>query len=268
MLQRISYAGYFLVGLLLSGIFVIVPSTITGSESSNVVVLLLAYIIAIVFVSIKANAGKGEKFAFVLALPVVMVWVWWVFLMGWAFVKPDPEVFADVCRNVGATYIKPPPMKVRSIAYEGDGDHTRRINQYSLTLGTRISDWRISNPPYPESIEFIERQRPDAGNSFRINPDEPYVRSYGTSGVAFPVRSLSADVLVSYQISPMDELPKAVTEQGVVKYEVTVTYRPTNEKLAILRYVIDGKSRRACGVNEDGLMDERKFLLKAIRSAT
>ena len=94
-------------------------------------------------------------------------------------------------------------------------------------------------------------------------PDGRYVLQPRTGGL-YPITDLTADVLVLYRVDPEEELEKAAEAQGLVTYEVTVTDRRTSEKLAALRYVIDAKNMRGCGLTDDGTMSERFFILRSI----
>ena len=75
---------------------------------------------------------------------------------------------------------------------------------------------------------------------------------------------MTADVLVHYEILPEEELRKAENDQGIVSYEVTVTDRRTQEKLAILKYVLDVKKMRGCGLTGEKTMSVRSFVGKVI----
>ena len=70
----------------------------------------------------------------------------------------------------------------------------------------------------------------------------------------------TADVSVQYQISPEEELLKAHSEQGMIRYEMTVVDRRTGEKLATKKYVINAKSKRACGPE----ISDQSFILKSL----
>jgi len=72
---------------------------------------------------------------------------------------------------------------------------------------------------------------------------------------------LSADVLVKYKISRIQ--PKD-WKNGLESVDISVTDRRDGRRLATMRYLLDRQAGRACGATSEGVMDEKKFVLKAI----
>lgn len=255
-----AYVGFTALGLLFSFMGLIFAMT-GGSDAVYVTVvpLFLTYAGAIFYVIKKAKKGDGAKAAFVLALPMPLVSAMHVvFLIGShavSFVIPDSEAFNSECETAGAQFFKAPSAPVRSIAYYRETKYDPPFTKFSVTGGTRITSLSYSNPTHPASIEFIETGPSSFG--------DPYSHHL-QSGQEYGVAAITADALVNYKLSPEEELRKAPTNQGVVKYEVTVVDRRTNETLASLRYLIDSKNGRACGLTGKNVMNERSFVLKAI----
>ena len=225
--------------------------------------LAAAHIGAFVYVYKKAKEGKGRSSAFVLASPLFIVMgAMLIYESGRyavSMLRPDSPAFTKECQTVGAQYYKLPISPAHSIAYGWKNKYEHVYNYYVLTQSTRAESLQHRNYPYPTTIEFTERSYLGRREGLPVT----YVR-FPRQGVQHRISALTADVLVEYQITPAEELKKAATEQGMASYELTVTDRRDGEKLAFLRYVVDAKNRRACGVTENNVMDERAFVLKAI----
>lgn len=266
-----KYVAYFvatIIGLVFSYMG-FVFAMLGGSQGAYLVgtLLLLAYAGVIFFLIRKDRAGKGPQFAFVLALPMVLVTiVLQVFVLGQyglSLLMPDPEPFVAECKNMGVKLEKLPSSPVRSIAYDWDGKYQPPFNRFMVQYGTRITSLGRSDFPHPKSIEFVERKRSNLEGRPALGPDGPYIR-FPQAGAYYSIPALTADVLVHYRVTPEEELRKAETDQGVVVYEVTVMDRRTEERLASLRYMIDAKQRRGCGLTGPSEMSERAFVLRAI----
>lgn len=221
--------------------------------------LLFAYAGAVSYVIKKARAGEGVKSAFVLSLPMPIVSAMHVvYLIGSnavAFAVPDSETFSSECKTAGAQFIKPPDSPVHSIAYYRETKHPPHFTSLSVSWGTHISSLSYDNPPGHPTLEFTETGPNIVGAPYTHRP---------TTGSEYGVDALTADVLVKFNMSPEDELQKALGSQGVVNYELTVIDRRTNEKLAFLHYVTDTINRRACGLMGEKKLSESAFILKAI----
>jgi hypothetical protein len=246
------------VGLFFSFVFLIFSMTGGRSTSDSILgLLIVAHIASVAFVAWKANKGTGSSVALILIFPAFFVTAgMWLFLIGrhlLSYVHPDSPEFASECRTAGPHYFQPPSSLVKSIAIIIDGKYEPTFNSFKLGLGHHISSLNMSNHPYPDSIEFIERGR--QGGKF-----EHFSRLRGS----YKVDALSADVLVKYKFTPEEELRKAPTNQGMVSYELSVIDQRNGENLAYLKYVIDAKNNRACGVVVDKTMSEQAFVLKAI----
>jgi hypothetical protein len=174
-------------------------------------------------------------------------------------VWPDSTAFTAACQNAGAQYYKLPASPVRSIGYDWRYKYQPDHNYFKMSFGTRIESLQYRNYPHPASIEFTERAY--MGN--REDSPRKYIR-FPQQGTRYDIDGLTVDVLVEYQITPAEEIGKASARQGMTVYEVTVTDRRDGEKLGFLRYVIDAKNKRGCGLTANKVMDERAFILKAV----
>jgi hypothetical protein len=267
-MKYLAYIVATLVGLMFSYMGVIF-AMLGGPQSAYLVgaLLLLAYAGVIFFLIRKDRAGKGLQFAYVLALPMILVTVMGqIFVLGkygLSLLMPDSEPFIAECQATGVKFEKLPSSPVRSIAYDWDGKYHPPFNRFEVKYGTRITSLGRSDFPHPKSIEFVERKRSNLEGRPAQGPDGPYIR-FPQSGAYYSIPALTADVLVHYRIAPDKELEKAETNQGVVQYEVTVIDRRTEERLASLRYMIDAKQRRGCGLTGANEMSERAFVLRAI----
>lgn len=267
-MKYIAYAVATVVGLAMSYMGVIF-AMLSGEQFAYVIVglLFLAYAAVILFLIRQDRAGKGLQFSFVLALPMIivtaMMQIYAIGRHGIALLSPDSDTFVAECKSMGPTYQKLPSSPVRSIAYDWDGKHHPTFNHFEVRYGTRITSMGRSNFPHPRPIEFVERKRSGLEGTPAHGSDAPYIR-FPNSGEYYGIPALTADVLVHYRMTPEDEMRKAATLQGPVLYEITVTDRRTQERLASLRYTIDAKQRRGCGLTESSEMSERKFVLRAV----
>lgn len=224
--------------------------------------LLVAYIGSFLFASKKAIQGKVLLAALALVSPMVQVALaGQIFMIGKHIVlllSPNSPAFTQECQTAGAQYYKLPASPVRSIAYDWQTkEDPSYLNVFTVNFGSRLNSRAHYGYTYPSTIEFTERSS--------TMSHEGLPRSYfhtPREGSGYEIPTLTADVVVEYQITPKRSL--APPEQGVVKYELTVTDRRDGQKLAFLRYVIDEKSGRACGLTGSNVMDQRTFVFKAI----
>lgn len=267
-MKYVAYIVATLIGLMFSYMG-FVFAILGGAQFAYLVcaLLLLAYAGVIIFLIRKDRAGNGLRFAFVLALPMILVTVVLQFFAlgkhGLSLLMPDSEPFIAECKATGVKFDKLPSFPVHSIAYDWDGKYHPPFNRFEVKYGTRITSLGRSDFPHPKSIEFIERKRSSLEGRPIQGPDGPYIR-FPQSGAYYSIPALTADVLVHYRVTPEEELRKAATNQGVVVYEVTVIDRRSEERLASLRYMIDAKQRRGCGLTGPNEMSERMFVLRAI----
>ncbi len=265
-----AYLAYIVagvVGLMFSGLG-FVFALLGGPQLAFLIggLLLVAHAGAIFYVVRKARAGKGPWVAIVLVLPIfVVMGLVQLFVLGGFIItllKPDSQAFTLECKTAGAQYYKLPTSAVHSIAYDWTSKNAPRYNNFTVKFGTRV-DLGYSDLPYPPSIEFVERRRSNLEGTPLKGPDGPYVRRPKV-GAYYAITDLTADVLVMYRVGHEEELEKAAEDQGLVTYEVTVTDRRTSERLASLRYAIDAKNMRGCGLTDDKTMNERSFVLRSI----
>lgn len=268
-----------LLGVMFSLLHGLLFASIVGA------LLLAAHIASILYVRKKAMEGKGRLAALALIAPMFVVGGG-ALVIGWgiaavsfvvSFVEPDSPAFTSECRTAGAQFHKLPSSPVRSIAYDWDGKFAPRfITKFAVSIGGRVVDSKLfsdgysDHDPYPSVIEFTERKRrPDSKGAPSEAPG-PYVRfprwdgRYPRKNTSYGITTLTADALVAYQLTSTEALVESPPQRGIVTYDLTVTDRRNGEKLASLRYVIDEKKDRACGLTGDNEMDERKFVLKAI----
>lgn len=255
-----SYLLYTVAGLIMSFMGFVFAMT-GGSDAATWTgeALLVVYVGVAWYVIHKASHGEGRKVAFLLALPMPIVTAAEVaYLVAdgiGSYSMPDSEEFVSACRGVGVEIVATPVSPVHSIAYVRETEYEPPFTHFTISHGTRVASLSYSNPMHPEAIEYIESGPNAVGERYFRTP---------RMGKQIGVSALTADVLVKYKLSPREELRKAPTEQDIVRYEVTVTDRRTNAMLGSLRYVIDAKKRRACGVTGKDTMDERSFVLHAI----
>ena len=263
----LAYIAAGVVGLLFSSVG-IVFAMLGGLQFAFLIggLLLLGHAGAIFFVVRMARVGKGPQAAIVLILPIfVVVGLALLFGIGgviFTLLKPDSQAFALACKSAGAQYYKLPTSAVHSIAYYWTSKNAPPYNKFSVMLGSRVS-LGYSDEPYPPSIEFVERRRSNLEGRPLNGPAGSYVR-HPRTGAFYTITDLTADVLVMYDVDPEEELDKASADQGLITYEVTVTDRRTSEKLSTLRYAIDAKNMRGCGLTDDNTMNERSFVLRSI----
>ena len=232
--------------------------------------LVAAHIGAFLYVRKKALEGKGRLAALALVLPMIVVGGGAMIIgMGinaastlFIFLKPDSPAFTSECRTAGARFYKLPTSPVHSIAYDWTSRKAPLYNEFRVIFGSRVSPG-YSEKPFPPSIEFVEGKRSKWEGPPVHGPDGPYFRRPKV-GARYPIADLTADVLVTYRVGPEEELEKAEEDQGLVTYEVTVTDRRTSERLASLRYAIDAKNMRGCGLTDDNTMSVHSFILKSI----
>jgi hypothetical protein len=256
------------IGLLLS-FMGIVFAVLSGPQFAFLIggLLVAAHIGSFFYVRRKAMQGKGRQAAIVLALPLPLVMsVLYIFTVGTDAISSFFEresSFTSACRTAGAKFYKLPTLPVHSIAYDWQSGAAPTYNDYSLEFGGRVSSLSRPDSRLPSTITFTERKRSDWGGVPSGAPD-PYVR-FPRDGDFYGITALTADVLVEYRLTPPEEeLRKSDTDQGVVVYELIVTDRRNGEKLASLRYVLDAQNKRACGLTENNVINERMFVLKAI----
>lgn len=176
---------------------------------------------------------------------------------------PATNAFKAACEDMGAQYLRPPVKPVRSIAYDWkDGDFPPSIVYFETASNGRLSSlngglgFRL-----PAQIDFTEGKCCRFEGRPTIGTDLPYIRHPNSGTPYFGISEFSADALVTFSSSRI-ELPG--TQLSLMKYELTVADRRTGDTLATLKYMLDSKMRRGCGTSENGVMDERGFVLKAV----
>jgi len=257
---------YFLFGIL-GAIFAIVDyagSAIVGQHAGKIesLLLVLAYVGVICFLLSKDNP---EKFAYVLILPAFIALglnIIYVFVSyGFLTLTPDSKVFTDECSKTEVKYIKLPTKPVHSIAYDWDSEEAPSFINYQITNGTRISGLSYSSKPYvnDQHIDFVEIKPTSNFGTPSLGAGSKYLR-FPKHEIYWGVAEITADVLVKYKTSPIEQSRK----DGALRYELTVSDRRNGDKLAYLRYVVDVKKQRACGLRGAGRVSDGQFIQKAI----
>lgn len=161
--------------------------------------------------------------------------------------ETEPAEFTAACRNAGANYLRSPAKPVHSILYKWVGSSGRDVVYYKLGRYGRIEQmWDGSAPG---------ERYPRLEAALKAKPHE---------GVSQQERLASADVVVTYRVSPESELRKAPVIQGLVTRELTVVDQRDGQLLATLIYVVDRGDRRICGPLVNGVLSEHAFLAKAL----
>ena len=261
-----KYIGYAILGGILSWL-VWFGSLITGHETTeaDVWLLFLAYLGVIFFLLYRLTQDRGHEFAFVLVLPIFMVLGLYtiieVFNYGFLRWTPDSKAFTVECSKVEVKYIKPPTLPVHSIAYDWDTTEAPSFVDYKIVNGTRISGFINFGAPYNNSqhFDFIETNHTQAIESKCLSASFRYLRFPKNAG-CYGAGQLTADILVKYKTTPLEPSKK----EGAIRYELTVSDRRNGYKLAYLRYVVDFKKQRACGLSGEGTLNDGQFIQKAI----
>lgn len=182
------------------------------------------------------------------------------------FVTPilESEPYTSACLNAEESYFTTPEKPIRSIAYDWEGDYDPGANTYKVGLFGRLTGInRNERLQIDNSVTFTERRR---GNNYGAQiTGAKYVRQRFRDDSGSEVETLTADILVTYHLSPEQELSKAATNRGPVTHEILVTDRRSGQRIASLRYVIDQKNWRICGPIKNRILSEDEFLLKALK---
>lgn len=230
--------------------------------------LTVAYIGALIFFFKPKTSKNVTLNALALASPPLIVFVmFWVSAIVETDVIPlfehESPAFTAACKNAGAQFFNTPATPVRSIAY--DSKHEQDYSRYKLGKYGRLGEMGGFDKRFPrfdEAVEFTEHRQKNYG----LPPNSPgsYIRIFPKSNSRISATSMTADILVTYQLSPEDEFTKAPIHQGPVTHKLTVTDRRDGQTLATLRYVVDTKDRRICGPLIDDVLSEKAFLAKAL----
>jgi len=257
-----TYSTPTILGLFFS--FMGMTFAMTGGMKAVYIIgglLILTYAATIAYVIRKKHRGEGEGVAYLLMLPMFMVsGEMMIFQLGKyaiAQLTPDSKEFIAECNTTDIQFIKSPASPVHSITYSWNTKIKPPFVQFQ-TNGSRISSIHYLNLPVDvmPGIDFVEVKTSYEGHT----KQEPSFLKYTSPGKYTGTDVATADVLVYYQLSPEEELKKAEIEQGLIRYELTISDKKTGEKLASKRYIIDAKKGRACGP----ALDDRTFILKTI----
>jgi hypothetical protein len=258
--------SYFLVSLLTVlnciVLFFLSLFAVGGDGSADAIhrVWLFGYPWIVVFALIayyECAKGRGSKAVGISAstLPAGYVAVLVGIFIGVAFdkIKPNTPEFEAACKSTGTYYLEKPTVEVRSIAYDWDpSTYPPRINHFKLDARGNARDLRYVFPQFSFPVRFIERRCCQYG--------DPYVRHL-SPGESYRIPELSADVLVTYSVSHVNVAGAGSRLETV---EIIVKDRRDEKILAKLRYVLDERQRRGCGVLPNGVMDEQAFIQRAI----
>ena len=259
----LKYIGYAILGGFFS-LWGYVGAAIVGHEAAQTEAMLLslAYVGVICFLLFKDNS---EEFAYVLVLPMfIVVGMHTVYAaVGYSILRwtPDTEVFTAECSKTEVKYIKPPTKPVHSIAYDWDSEDAPSFITYTNINDTRVSDLRYSSQPNVNNkhFDFTEIKPTSSFETPRLGAGSKYLR-FPKNEIYWGVAEITADVLVKYKVSPIEQSKK----DGAIRYELTVSDRRSGDNLAYLRYVVDVKKQRACGLAGKGRVNDGQFIRKAI----
>lgn len=198
------------------------------------------------------------------AMPAAYAAVLIVAFASYAFgqVRPTSPELKEFCKTAEVRFAARPAQSVRSIAFDWNREFPPQIDYLEFADGFRLSKIGSFSPEYPSQIDFTEEVktevRQDGAKSTTILR---ILRN--TEGTPEPV--LTADVLVSYKyLAGEEELRKALSRQGLVGYEITVTDRRDGKELAKLRYFTELSRDRACGPAGTKVLHTRAFVLTAL----
>lgn len=276
-----KYFGYFIATLVgFVGSYISFIFAVTGGMHFAYTIglfLVLAHIGAFIFAYKATVRGETSLAAMGLVSPpfilYIVLFIFIVVYQVFKFVKPDSQDFVNDCQTAGVHFYKRPANPIHSVAFDWDGEFDPgigyykqgfkgRISEASRVLSTMRTDGRL--PFSDESIEFTERK-----HSYRSGVylpefrDAPYI-SFTRDGKFIGKKSLTSDILVTYQFIHPDERLKADSDQGSVGYDLTVTDRRDGQKIATMRYFVDLGNGRICGTFSNDVLSEKDFLVKAL----
>jgi hypothetical protein len=258
-----KYIGYAILGGFLS-LWGYIGAAIVGNEAGQTMALLLslAYFGVISFLVFNE---KPEKYAYVLVLPMIMVaglhTIYAIVGSSFSFLTTDSVAFTNECKATEVKYIKLPTKPVRSIAYDWDSKAAPTFIGYEIVYKTRISVASYLSQPNvnDQRIKFTEIKPTSNFGAPLLGAGSKYLRVPKEESF-YGVDEFTADVLVKYKTSPIEQSKK----DGAIRYELTVSDRRNGDKLAYLRYVVDVKKQRACGLSGNGRVSDSLFIRKAI----
>jgi len=259
----LKYIGFAILGGFFS-LWGYVGASIVGHEAGQTMALLLslAYAGVIGFLIFK---DKPDEFAYVLVLPAFIVFgihtIFAIISNSISIFTSDSDAFTNECKAAEMKYIKLPTMPVRSIAYDWDSKDAPSFVNYQTVYGTRISGLSYSSQPSinDQRIEFIEIKPTSNFGAPLLGAGSKYLRVPKMESF-YGVDEFTADILVAYKTSPIEQSKK----DGAIRYELTVSDRRNGDKLAYLRYVVDVKKQRACGLTGKNIINDGQFIQKAI----
>jgi len=176
----------------------------------------------------------------------------------------EAEPYATACRNTEETYFTSRIPTFHSIAYDWDGNYDPGANTYKIGLFGRLATTDTNERPRIDNdVMFTERRR---GNNYGVPAKglTKYVRRYTRTSPEVDIDALTADILVTYKISPENKSSKAPIGRESKTHEIIVTDRRNGQQIARLRYVVDQKNSRICGVFKNKVLSEDSFLLTAL----
>jgi hypothetical protein len=231
---------------------------------------------------VRAESLPGRSPAALLAWAVVLPMAL-VAPLAWDSSRPlarsmaEQQRFEALCRDVGARLMERPSGPVRSLAYDWDPERLEygrpAFDRYELDSRGRIGI--MGGFPRPRSQEqakkldfdFTESRVPDGrSGAATINPGAPFYRfpAFRLRQPYYGVDALSADVVLYIDVSHPEELRKARSRQGLVRYELTLTDRRSGAVLGVQHFVVEQVNLRACGANVDGNISQDAFVYDAI----
>lgn len=205
----ILYIIFAVVGLFFSFILVgFVAAADNPSLTNKFVFSLIAlYFIVVAFVYWQSTKGRGTQSAiFLLLPPFLTLGIIEVGEYGLLYFGKNSPKFISECRDTGSKYYKLPTKPVHSVAYQWNGKGGTGINIFKVGNDGLINVMGGSyNPFLTDDVQFIEEKT--------LNGQ--YVRySHKNKRDAEKINNFSADIIVDYNITPLEELEKAQKYQG------------------------------------------------------
>ncbi len=185
------------------------------------------------------------------------------------------EFFSTQCQGVGVRLEERPIIPVRSLAYDWN---PKKLSGRPAVERIEMDRWgriRIFGG-FPKQnseeqqqkpvFEFTESRTPGHFGRAAVNPNAPYYHfpNINTNQPYYGVNTLSADVVAFIDVSKPEQLQKTFSQQGAVRYTITLTDQRTLQVLGVQNYVVDHMNKLACGANIGHTISQSVFIYDAI----
>jgi hypothetical protein len=202
-----------------------------------------------------------KSFALVAAIPVIAV----LPLLVWptnpiATKSRDDAQFEAICKNAGVQWLGRVSGPVRSVAYDWDPALMKGMPQdqeihvddqgaITSTGSTGLAYLRAPGSNRKIPFDFVEQRRdPTRVGAPTVNPRATFVRS-PSSGPYFGIDAFTADLLVHFEVTPVDDANRSAGQRKAEVNRVTITDRRTGQQIGTHQFVVDRLGKRACGLN-------------------